>query len=438
MIHRVQIIDWLSGKHAWAQFQLYRGTQWYSTEQMARLQVEKLRALLRHCERFVPFYRDRIREAGIDVEGFESLSILQQLPIIDKATVKRDPRAFVSTATRGLRPMRLVHTGGTTGEPLKFYKDARLRSSSHGALYRFHEWMGVSVADPKIVVWGAPIVAPGMGKRVRDIGNRLFTNTRHLDPFTINRDAKGAILRLFERHRPVLLHGYCQAIYELARWFEEWGFSFPLRAVSTTVEPLFEEYRATFRRVFACETFDQYGCGEVEMAAAECSMHQGLHVFQERTVLELDTEGRVIMTDLDNCAFPFIRYRNGDMAELGDLPCSCGRPGPLLRKILGRTGCVVTGPNGNRVHPEFFTHLINELGVSYRVGLRKYQVVQDRLDHLQWRLVSRPLSPDDQRRLVEKVRAYLGNVDVEVVQVDDIPPARSGKFQYVVSTTTMD
>lgn len=300
-------------------------------------------------------------------------------------------------------------------------------------MYRFHQWMGVSPGDPKIVVWGAPIAKPGPLKVMRDWGLRRLTNAVLINPFTINRAAAARHRVLFERHRPVLVHGYCQAIYELARWFDEWGLHFPLRAVSTTVEPLFPEYRQAFRQAFSCEAFDQYGCGEVEMAAGECSAHEGLHVFQERAVLETDGEGHIILTDLDNRAFPFIRYRNGDVAEMAEQQCSCGRIGPKLKRVLGRTGDVITGANGNRVHPEFFTHLLNETGVSYRAGLRKYQVVQTQTDRLEWRLVSSPLSDNERRQLALKVREYLGEVEVRFVHVDDIPPSRSGKFQYVVS-----
>ncbi len=127
MINRIKVIDRLSGKRAWQYYQLYRKTQWYSAAEMERFQVEKLRELLRHCAQSVPFYRDVIRGAGIDVEGFESMNVLEQFPVIDKATVKQDQKAFSSNTTRGFGPMRMVHTGGTTGEPLFFLKDAGLR-----------------------------------------------------------------------------------------------------------------------------------------------------------------------------------------------------------------------------------------------------------------------------------------------------------------------
>jgi hypothetical protein len=94
---------------------------------------------------------------------------------------------------------------------------------------------------------------------------------------------------------------------------------------------------------------------------------------------------------------------------------------------------MIGGPNGNRVHPDFFTHLLNETGISYRTRLRKYQVVQERADRLVWKLVADPLSSDERAWLIAQVRAYLGAVDVEIERVEDIPPGRSGKFQYVIN-----
>ena len=432
-MHRIQVIGLLSRKRTWSYYKLYARTQWYGPEEMERFQIAKLRRLLQHCGRHVPFYSKVIQGAGIDVDRVDSLDVLSQFPIIDKGTIKANQEAFTADTAGHTGPLRLVRTGGTTGEPLAFYKDAGLRSSSHAAFYRFLDWMGVSVTDPKIRVWGAAIVGPGWTSSLRDFALRQLTSTAHLDPFAINPKARDDLVSMFAKEHPVLVYGYCQAIYELARWFEEWGLRFPLRAVSTTVEPLFDEYREVFRRVFSCEAFDQYGCGEVEMLAGECEAHRGLHVFPERAICEVDDEERIVLTDLDNHGFPFIRYRNGDTVELGDGPCACGRAGQMIRRIYGRIGDIVTGVNGNRVHPEFFTHLINELGVSDRAKLLKYQVVQDRPDHLEWKLVSQPLSEDDRRRLVAKAQEYLGDMTIDVNRVDDIAPARSGKFQYVVS-----
>ena len=431
-MNRVRLIDWLSGKHVWRYYQEYIASQWYSPEEMQRMQLAKLKRLLMHCQMHVPFYREIIVKERIRVADIDSLRVLDLFPVIDKTVIKGRYNDFVSASLAGLGSLRYSQTGGTTGEPLRFPKDAGMRSSAQAAMMRFLDWMGVGIEEPKLLLWGAPIVDHGIGKRIRHAALRFLTNTVQINPFGITQSSVGSLTHLFKRYRPALVHGYCLAIYELARWFETEGLTFEVKAVSTTVEPLFDEYRDVLRRVFHCEAFDQYGCGEAEAIAMECASHNGLHVTEERVLLELDDQHRVVVTDLDNLAFPFIRYRNGDQAIASERKCPCGRQAMLLKRILGRIGDTICGPSGRRVHPEFFTHLINETGISYRTRLRRYQVIQENPDRLVWKLAAEPLRDTDRYWLIEEVRRYLGDVEVEIIQVDDIPANKSGKFQYVI------
>jgi len=431
-VNRIRLIDWLSRKRVWPYYRTYAQTQWNERRELDQFRLQKLRRLLRHCERYVPFYRAVMRDRGIVPDRVDSLDVVGRFPVLDKATVRKNYELLVAAGAPGLGTVRYSNTGGMTGEPLRVPKDVAARSSAQAAMFRFYDWMSVGVGDPKLVLWGTPIVRPDRAKRIRDELFRRITNTHQVDAFRINQAVVPALAELLRRHRPVLLSGYCLSIYELARWFADAGERFTLGAVSTTVEPLFAEYRPLLREVFGCEAFDQYGCGEVEAIAMECATHEGLHVTEERVIFELDDDRNVIVTDLDNLAFPFIRYRNGDQAEPAGRPCGCGRASMLLSRILGRIGDVIEGPSGKHVHPELFTHLLNETRISYRTRRRKYQVVQERPDRLVWRLVAEPLSAEDRAWLIGKVRSYLGDVQVEIERVGDIPPARSGKFQYVI------
>ena len=432
MINRIRLIDWLSRKRSWQYYKEYCESQWYDRRRLDQYRVAKLRRLLAHCEQHVPFYGDVMRRAGVRSHQVDTLDVLSCFPVMDKTAIKAAYGQVHSQTMSGLGTIRYSQTGGTTGEPLRVPKDVALRSSAQASMFRFYGWMGVHIGDPMLVLWGAPVVAASLGKRLRDRLLGVITNTRQVNTFGISPADVPALATIFREERPRLLHGYCQSIYELAQWFVAAGQHFPLKAVSTTVEPLFPQYRAVIRKAFGCETFDQYGCGEVEAIAMECPSHQGLHVVEERVVLEIDPQGSVIVTDLDNLALPFIRYRNGDQAVAGQHSCDCGRIHQLLERILGRIGDVIIGPNGKRVHPEFFTHLLNETGIAERRHLRRYQVVQEGANRLRWKLVADRLEEGDRRWLTDHVRAYLGAMDVRIEEVDDIPAARSGKFQYVI------
>lgn len=430
---RVRLIDLFSGKNVWPLYQVYKKSQWYDREQLDQYRVAKLRRLIAHCERHIPFYRDHLRRERLSAADVDSLEVLKAFPVVDKTILRSEYARFISPPGTVRSSIRISRTGGTTGEPLQVPKDAQMRSSAAAARLRFYDWMGIRFGEPVLVLWGAPIVRQSWKKRLRATVLSWLANSRQVDVFGISPGAIRDLTRKLRRTRPVLLHGYCQSLYELARSLVDSGQQIPLRAVSTTVEPLFEQYRDVFRQAFSCDVFDEYGCGEVETIAMECASHGGRHVVEERVVLELDVNGDVIVTDLDNHSLPFIRYRNGDQAILAKSPCACGRVHLLLDRIVGRIGDVIAGPNGRRLHPEFFTHLLNETGIAERVGLRRYQVVQETPNKILWKIVCGPLESSERDRLIQGITAYLGPIEVTIQQVDDIPVARSGKFQYVIA-----
>jgi phenylacetate-CoA ligase len=106
---------------------------------------------------------------------------------------------------------------------------------------------------------------------------------------------------------------------------------------------------------------DVYGCEEVGYLALQCPRHDHYHVQSESVLVEiLDDEGRpvppgemgwVVVTPLVNFAMPLLRYRIGDLAEVGP-PCPCGRGLPVLARVPGRRRGQVLRPDGTRAFPD--------------------------------------------------------------------------------------
>ena len=92
----------------------------------------------------------------------------------------------------------------------------------------------------------------------------------------------------------------------------------------TTAEPLLPQHRELFEKVFSAEVFDQYGCGEIGGIAYECPAHTGLHITEERLIVNTKDNGEFLLTALDNYAMPNINYWNGDEAEFENQECTCG------------------------------------------------------------------------------------------------------------------
>ena len=431
--NRIKILDFLSGKDIWNYYQMYLKTQWYSENEMRKFQIQKLKKLLTFCCNNVPFYRDITKERNIKIDKIDSLEILKQFPVIDKVLVKNNYDRFLSREIRKIKKIKIKYTSGTTGNVLECRTDAATRSSVWASYQRFYDWIGKKPNDLVIHIKTAHVIDHLITQKIVEITADFLAFKRTFSAYDLSENTLEQIICLFKKHKTPILRGYTQALFDIARIFELRRLSFNLRAVITTAEPLLDYHRELFRKVFNCEIFDQYGCGEIEAIAYECNHHQGLHITEERVITEVDDNQELIVTDLDNYVFPFIRYKNGDRVVVSDKKCGCGRTSKVIQKIIGRTSDNVRDINGNPVHWGLFHQILMESGIAAKRNLVKFQVVQKSNNNIVFKFVSEELSSNDKLLIIQLVRKALGNISVQVINVDEIPIDHTGKYKAVIS-----
>jgi phenylacetate-CoA ligase len=165
-----------------------------------------------------------------------------------------------------------------------------------------------------------------------------------------------------------------------------------------------------------------------------------LHINIDRFILEIVSPsgelckegelGEIVITDLDNYAFPMIRYKIGDLGVLKHVGCECGRGLPLLERIEGRVFDLVRGTNGNIVAGSYWTLLRNKLE-----GWDKFQIIQEEVGKLTILLEENKFIDSSFIENLEKlIKDKLGDdMIVEVRIMDSIPTTSSGKFRWVIS-----
>ena len=201
--------------------------------------------------------------------------------------------------------------------------------------------------------------------------------------------------------RPSAIRGYGSALYILARYIEKNQLPVcPVKAVLTTGEVLVDEYRRKLQEVFHAPVYDAYGAGDGGILSHECPKHEGLHITEDSCIIEItdnqghpvpDGEiGQVCTTDLDNYAFPFLRYLVGDMAYIKKEKCSCGRATRLLGEVMGRAGRLVYNKQGVPIsplmlwimmYPELNYHSEEHQMVYAKID--KFQIRQDKQGDIQ-------------------------------------------------------
>src|SRR3954468_20678147 len=77
-------------------FKLLEQSERWSEDRLTEFQITKLRAMLRHCARHVPYYRRLFGEAGFDPESVRDARDLRALPLLDKETVRANMKEFLA------------------------------------------------------------------------------------------------------------------------------------------------------------------------------------------------------------------------------------------------------------------------------------------------------------------------------------------------------
>ena len=420
-------------------FRLLEEQQWRSPEEIREIQWQKLMALLRHAEERVPFYRERMRKAGITAASIDSPDDLRRVPPLTKKDIRENQQALIA---EGISP-RSLHasaTGGSTGEPLHFKYDPDSYEWRVAAAARADRWAGWDWGCRQFYIWGRALLPqPWRVKMKKRIHNRLV-NMRIVSSFEFSDDILEDYVRRLNRFRPTVVVGYTNALYEFARFCDRRAMDvWQPKGVIATAERLYDHQRERIEKTFHTRLFDRYGGRETMNIAAECDRHEGLHINADNLYCELDCDGlpaepgalgQVLLTDLNNYSMPFIRYQNGDMAVRAAAPCSCGRGLPLLKRVEGRVLDVIVTPDGRSVPGEFFPHLLKDFS-----GIERYQVVQGEDYQVALRIVAGgnydPANTERIRRLVADTVGE--NTRVRVELVDAIPRTRGGKLRVTLS-----
>lgn len=417
--------------------------EWASRDELEAFQLNELRALLQHAWRHVPFYRQRMEEAGLAPDRVRSLDDLRALPILSREDAARHADARRSTAP----PFPAIHkaTSGSTGRPLTFAYDHNSEYWRQAIKLRGYGWAGYLPGCLSLHYWGAPAKRPPPAQRAKISVDRALRREIYLDCGRRSDAELRAVAEVIRLRKPDVLVCYSQAGADLARFINEHDLR-PRESIPVIcgAERLFGADRAAMEHAFGPAVFESYGAREVMLIAMESSARDGLLVQMENLIVEVivrDSNGRerparpgetgeVVLTDLHNFGMPFIRYANGDLAVAGDEGKSaCGRAHQRLASIEGRVTETLTDHTGARMNGLVF----NVMFASFGNSVRQFQAVQRADKSIILRVVPSETFDDATERVVYDVAArYMPGLPFELHTVSEIPPLPGGKRQVVV------
>ena len=393
--------------------------------------------------RTVPFYRAAMQRLGLTPSDFRTAADLGKLPVVDRSDLRREARAFDSTARR--RGANLdIFSGGSTGLPrtIKWSTAAILQNACHAerersiiaaAVGRFVDYRETVLASPlgcenKIQTFYSEHAALPSWARI---------TYQHLSLIEITPEQNVEHLNRFKPH---VLRSYGSYLDRLFRYVHRTGAQFHRpRVVFYDADALPESTRSLIAEEFgACVLSALQGGGGVQdwlrmRAALRLSPQRGRLprriVDRAGNDVQPGESGEVIVSNLVNRATVLLNYRLGDVAHLLTGACACGRTLPLLSFIEGRTNNWVVLTFGGTTHPQTVRSLFtNEPAIS------QYQVVQRSPEYFTVAIVGVTHDDGIADRVRRRFRERFGEVvRTDVDFVDAIEPSAGGKMRPVIS-----
>ena len=446
------LADKITGRGIRKEWDLMTKMDLASEEALIALQNKRLQALVEHCYAHVPYYKRLFESLNLKPQDIKTREDLSKLPILTKQMVRENYKDLISDDVEN-RHYQNGSTGGSTGTPLQFKKDVGTWNMAWSSSFRAWEWYGYHLGEKMMTLGGNSLVKKRKIMTPKDIFDLVIMRNFKRSSADVTDEAMQAHYNVFMEYKPNALRGYASSLVILARYIEK--NNLPVispKVILTTGEILMPEYRETLERVFKCSVYDEYGAGDGGVNAHECILKDGLHISEERCVVEITDQcgnlksdgeiGYVTTTDLGNYVFPFLRYQVGDMAYIKKEKCACGRQSRVLGQVIGRAGKLLYNKQGVPISPTMLPIMLyrdndyhNEANCVIYNKIDKFQIRQDKNGDIKILLKLKDPAEDTAQfaYCVDNFSAHFVGSSVSLEFVDEIPTMPSGKEDYCVS-----
>ena len=341
----------------------------------------------------------------------------EELPPMTKSDFQRDLRSII---TPGMKQGDLYQasTSGSSGHPFVFVKDKYAHACSWALIKQRYGWHGLSLHSKQARFYGIPLER--MQYLKEQAKDRLMNRVR-FPVFDMSDNILKGYVRKFRVQRFDYIYGYTNSLALFARYLLRNGMQLrrvcpTLRICVTTSEVCTDEDRQLLKDAFGVNVVNEYGASEVGIISFEDVKGDWI-LSDENLFLEVVDEenqpvpdgtiGSILVTDLRNRAFPFVRYRIGDLGAIKTERREGREARRELLRLYGRENDVILLPSG-RKSPGLTFYYISRSILESSGFLREFVIRQVSLDEFVFEIVSdRSLTVQEENLIREKMDLYL-------------------------------
>ncbi len=369
--------------------------------QMKRYRDKAFKRIVKYAYT-VPLYHDKYKKAGVHPSDIKGIDDIVKLPMVSKNDMRENFPDRILPVGHNKEKFHVICTGGTTGKSISIYTDFYTMGGSSIPFFRELEafnldWKKIQFAN--IGNFNPCRVDLVIRENFRKPLESFFSWDNQLD-IDVNIPAKELIDKL-NKFKPDVILAY-PAIYQHLAFLKRKGYGKNIKpTVMYAAGALLDDYtRKYVEDAFGCRLLNSYQSVEAHgIIATEC-IEGNWHVHTDRYITEaIDDDsnlvapgerGHLVMTRLWGRGTPIVRYTGMDdwVRITPNKKCKCGWDTPVIEGgVEGRMRANIVLPNGKVFPPGAFCFVEPVLTKYKSFVVKKYQVVQNKLDEIEVLLV---------------------------------------------------
>lgn len=349
-------------------------------EEIERIQLERLQETVNRVYAKVPYYRNKMDEAGVKPEDIKELKDLQKLPFVTKQDM-RDTYPFGLFAVPKDELVRIHASSGTTGKPTVVGYTRKDLEMWTECVSRIAAMGGATSKEVAQICFGYGMFTGALGLHfgLEHMGAAIVPSS------TGNTEKQLMYMKDFGTTLLVATPSYALRIAEVA---QQIGID-PKKDLGVKIalvgsELLTDAMRAEMHKMWGDDLLvtSNYGMSELmgPGVSGECLELNGMHINEDYFIPEIinpetgevlppGEKGELVITCIYKEALPLIRYRTKDITRLMYEPCKCGRTTCRMENLDGRTDDMLK-IRGVNVFPSQIEEVllgIDEIGPHYEI-----------------------------------------------------------------------
>ncbi len=303
--------DKVSKRKIFSKFRQIRDFYSKSIDERKDIISNKLSFTLKNAYENIPYFYNLAEDNKInDIFLNFKLENLKDIPFMDKDTLRTSKKFLLRPDNT--KKIQYCYTNGSTGGRVSVAYDQDSIDWSSAVMLFCRNLYGHKLKNKEVHLATDTRSRVNKLERLGQFSKELVNNRSNIFIKDFKKESTIDYLKDLRFRRTNLLHGMPSQINGLvSESFDK--FKIPL--IETSGEFLREEQRVNIEDFFSAKVIDRYGLAEAGIVAYQMPKQENLSVIDFHTYLEVDDNGEIVITNLNNHIMPLIRYKTGDFCE---------------------------------------------------------------------------------------------------------------------------